>query len=242
MIFRRLSSALKRQDWVTVFIEFVLVIAGVLIALQVNNWNEERGNKQGVINTLTRLHSEAELNIAVLEERITDIEESKDVRLAAIGALQACDPSPEALLLLGEVASELSGDILPSLVDRSLSELARQDKFLALLSNDFRTEINKYDSALSDERDQLQTNFNLMWDQHIISNPNTDMETSDDSVFSATVVFRQPMNVLCADPVFRRQFLMTDIWHNSAAFRMQSFKEESEDFLTQIKQELEFLQ
>ena len=45
MILRRVASALKRQDWVVVLIEFVLVIAGVLIALQINNWNEATGTQ-----------------------------------------------------------------------------------------------------------------------------------------------------------------------------------------------------
>lgn len=42
MILQRIAAALKRQDWTTVVIEFGLVIAGVLIALQVNNLNIAR--------------------------------------------------------------------------------------------------------------------------------------------------------------------------------------------------------
>ena len=42
MILRRLSSALRHQEWTTIVIEFVLVITGVLIALQVDNWNGDR--------------------------------------------------------------------------------------------------------------------------------------------------------------------------------------------------------
>ncbi|MEE2524738.1 hypothetical protein V0U79_00035 [Hyphobacterium sp. HN65] len=39
---RRLADALRRQDWVTVLIEFAMVVLGVLLALQVNTWNEAR--------------------------------------------------------------------------------------------------------------------------------------------------------------------------------------------------------
>jgi len=42
MILARLAKSLRRQDWTTFAIEFVLVIAGVLIALEVDNWNQER--------------------------------------------------------------------------------------------------------------------------------------------------------------------------------------------------------
>ena len=45
MLLRRIASALNRQDWATVIIELVLVIAGVLIALQVDNWNDSRENR-----------------------------------------------------------------------------------------------------------------------------------------------------------------------------------------------------
>lgn len=42
MILGRIASALKAQQWTTVFIEFMLVVIGVLVALQLNNWNEVR--------------------------------------------------------------------------------------------------------------------------------------------------------------------------------------------------------
>ena len=55
MILRRLATAIRRQDWFTVVIEFVIVVTGVLFALQVNNWNEgrlEREREQAALNRL----------------------------------------------------------------------------------------------------------------------------------------------------------------------------------------------
>ena len=42
VILRRIASALKRQDWYSVAIEFALVVAGVLVALQINTWAHMR--------------------------------------------------------------------------------------------------------------------------------------------------------------------------------------------------------
>ena len=42
MILRRVTEHLRRQDWVAVTIEFVIVVLGVFVATQVSNWNEER--------------------------------------------------------------------------------------------------------------------------------------------------------------------------------------------------------
>lgn len=58
MILRRISAALKRQDWATVCIEFVLVVAGILIALQVTTLNEKRIAANNERQFLERLHLE----------------------------------------------------------------------------------------------------------------------------------------------------------------------------------------
>ena len=45
MILRKLADAIRTQNWFTVAIEFTLVVVGVLVALQFDNWNSERQNR-----------------------------------------------------------------------------------------------------------------------------------------------------------------------------------------------------
>lgn len=42
MILRRFAEALKQQNWAAIAIEFVLLVLGVFLGIQVANWNEER--------------------------------------------------------------------------------------------------------------------------------------------------------------------------------------------------------
>ncbi|MDP3460262.1 MAG: hypothetical protein Q8S09_13400 [Hyphomonas sp.] len=58
MILRRLADAFRRQEWFTVAVETLIVVFGVLIGLQVNNWNEAR--QQAALHTtlLERLEEE----------------------------------------------------------------------------------------------------------------------------------------------------------------------------------------
>ncbi len=42
MILRRLAQQLKDQNWTAIAIEFVLLVLGVFLGIQVANWNEER--------------------------------------------------------------------------------------------------------------------------------------------------------------------------------------------------------
>ncbi len=49
MILRRLSQSLKEQNWMAIGIEFVLLVVGVFLGIQVANWNAEREtNKKAV--------------------------------------------------------------------------------------------------------------------------------------------------------------------------------------------------
>ena len=58
--------------------EISLVVIGILIALQVDNWNEERKTAEQEQQILQALHAEIELNKATLGECLQGIQESLD--------------------------------------------------------------------------------------------------------------------------------------------------------------------
>ena len=67
MIFRRLSTALQKQDWITVLIEMLIVMFGVLIGLQVNNWNESRKDRDAGRFYLAQIAEDIASDAAFLE-------------------------------------------------------------------------------------------------------------------------------------------------------------------------------
>ncbi len=85
MILRRIASALKRQDWAVVLVEFALVILGVLIALQVNNWNEARKERNLESAYLENLHTETMLALPALRGLLAE----KEGHLAALAEVIA---------------------------------------------------------------------------------------------------------------------------------------------------------
>jgi len=58
------------------FGEIILVVIGILIALQVNNWNEERKSKDEATKIIQVLNSEFSDNRIVLKERIGDLDKA----------------------------------------------------------------------------------------------------------------------------------------------------------------------
>lgn len=50
MILRKLADAIAAQNWFTVVLEVLIVVVGIFIGLQVDDWNEIRKDrKRGVL-------------------------------------------------------------------------------------------------------------------------------------------------------------------------------------------------
>ena len=64
MILRRITQHLKQQHWTGVFIELVIVILGVFIGMQVQDWNSARIARSELNQRLISLHRELEDNRA----------------------------------------------------------------------------------------------------------------------------------------------------------------------------------
>ena len=45
MMLRRLTQSLKEQNWTAITVEFVLLVLGVFLGIQVSNWNAEREDR-----------------------------------------------------------------------------------------------------------------------------------------------------------------------------------------------------
>jgi hypothetical protein len=58
MILRRLTQSLREQNWTAIWIEFVLLIAGVFLGIQVSNWNEDRVDNQKAAVFTARLKAD----------------------------------------------------------------------------------------------------------------------------------------------------------------------------------------
>lgn len=63
MILRRLTESLKEQSWTAIWIEFVLLVVGVFLGIQVSNWNAARAFDALERDHLRNLRAEIEQDI-----------------------------------------------------------------------------------------------------------------------------------------------------------------------------------
>lgn len=58
MILRRMAEAIRTQNWFTVIVEILIVVIGVFIGLQVQQWADERARIKQEATYMQRLHNE----------------------------------------------------------------------------------------------------------------------------------------------------------------------------------------
>jgi hypothetical protein len=70
MILRRLAQNLKRQNWTAIWIEFILLVSGVFLGIQVANWNESRKESIQELADLKNLAQDIRSDILEIDETI----------------------------------------------------------------------------------------------------------------------------------------------------------------------------
>ena len=69
MIFRRITGHIKNQDWLAVALDFVIVVVGVFIGIQVANWNDARTEYQQETKALVALRDELQSSIDITQAK-----------------------------------------------------------------------------------------------------------------------------------------------------------------------------
>jgi hypothetical protein len=82
MILRRIVAHLRKQEWTAVAIDFVIVVMGVFVGLQVDNWNAARSERSTEIGYLAAMEEDVAYSIEKLEELIASMERQEEARAA----------------------------------------------------------------------------------------------------------------------------------------------------------------
>ena len=80
MILRRVIEHMKHQHWTAVFIELAIVVFGVVIGLQVSNWNQARGERAAEIGYLGGLKEDVDYSTRTLQRLVRSLEGQQAAR------------------------------------------------------------------------------------------------------------------------------------------------------------------
>jgi hypothetical protein len=104
MLLRRVTEHLRTQNWTAVGIEFVIVVVGVFIGIQVSNWNESLAFERREQVLLRELRGEVAQNLA-------------DARAKGDAFLIGADSARRVLSGIGQAESPCTDNCWPIVVD-----------------------------------------------------------------------------------------------------------------------------
>lgn len=87
MILRRMITKLRQQDWLTVFLELVVVVAGIFLGLQADAWNEARKDREREVVHLQQIQADMAINVEELRglaKQHADLEEELKFAVSAV--------------------------------------------------------------------------------------------------------------------------------------------------------------
>jgi len=82
MILRRVIQHVKEQNWTAIAIDFVIVVIGVFVGIQVSNWNAERGDRAAEAQYLVAMKEDVDYSIGKLEDLLRQLEQQQASRKA----------------------------------------------------------------------------------------------------------------------------------------------------------------
>ncbi|MDX1518052.1 MAG: hypothetical protein R3288_14495 [Woeseiaceae bacterium] len=102
MLLRRVIEHVKAQNWTAVAIDFVIVVVGVFVGLQLGNWNEARLQRNTEREFLVQLRDDIADSVRVLESQsryVNDVVAGGRRGLAFLKGESDCIRECEALLV-----------------------------------------------------------------------------------------------------------------------------------------------
>jgi len=185
MILNRLSKAIRKQDWFTVALEFVIVVFGIFVGLQANEWAQERQDRKHEQAALERLFLESQNALSLLEEDLQGTLRLNQLRRDAVQFVDSDAPVPENQLPLKIGINTLARfpSVLP--VSVTYDELKSSGQMQLIRSAELRDQVAEFHTDLA-RYNQLVEGFGdgtiRFWNayqRHVTWDYNPDSTTSD---------------------------------------------------------------
>ena len=231
MFLKRLAKTLRKQDWASFAIEFLIVMLGVFLALQAEDWNQERKDRNLEEAYISRLIDEAKTNIEILAQHEKIFEEKVEFILALpnLPLNEAFQQDPLEFMYQLDYSTYVG---IPNLRAETYQELESSGRLTLLRNSELRSAIagiiNDYRSTQMVFTDQIGDYRRLLF-QSLPGEAYYDYRVSDkvsdsDPIISAIEAFRN-------DPAYVAAANAEITYGSDALFYMRQFKERAEEIL-----------
>jgi len=142
MLLRRVMKHVNDQNWFAVVLDFLIVVFGIFVGLQVDNWNEERKARAEEQIYLARLSEDASGSVAFGETMRNFIYQGANRAGIVLRALDECSLDSETRADFANGLYHLGKLFPPYMVMGTIDELRSTGKLTILQSSELRDQLN----------------------------------------------------------------------------------------------------
>jgi len=226
MILSSITQALRTQNWFAVIVEFIIVLAGVVIGFQISAWNETRIEHQREALILERLHTD----FTEIETRTATVIEQLDVRIEAGHAFEALlrrDQSEVSDLEFFADLQNAIGTPVPNGRSATYAELVASGEMRLIRSEALREALVEFDEQVRRQELAYASLARLITDNAgILLDVQTYTSNDPDSLpphlYAALAEIRQSAEVYTAARLTTRANFVNRVWHEGTLERAQA--------------------
>jgi len=148
VIIKRLARTLRDRDWPAIGVEVLIVVVGIVLGLQANEWHEERKLRQQESIYLSKIQDDLLAMQAELADRITLFDTSAQRMISALRALEACDSSSDAQGHVKYALEKYQASPPISFLDATYGEMVASGSLARLRDDELKRQLAQAFSAL----------------------------------------------------------------------------------------------
>ena len=159
MILGRLATGLKKRDWGTAILEVLIVVVGIFIGLQVDDWNQARQDRSDIAIYLNRIHDDLSTDaefFTFLAGEARDKREALEKLKRIIGEDGPPDEDPDSIFGLLEDSSSLGWEF-PEVQTVTFFDLQSSGKLALIKDAELRTQLSFYYQESLHRSDRIES-------------------------------------------------------------------------------------
>ncbi len=147
MILRRVIAHLRKQEWTAIGIDFVIVVLGVFLGMQVSNLNSARIDRGLETEYVERIVTDLGSIITTAQNQ-RQFEQNKSKQVRAALAMTWRQPSDDKSLRLGHLLTVITVRLSPNFDSSTFSDLQNSGRLSLISDARTRTQLSTYFARL----------------------------------------------------------------------------------------------
>jgi hypothetical protein len=227
VLLRRITEHVKAQNWTAVALDFLIVVVGVFIGIQVSNWNGNQADDRAYQVAMRRLAEESAETLRSAEEVRANINAMLSDVQPAIDVLRDCRIDADAVAIVNTGLNTIRSARALSASTIAIDQLVDDQRLLNQQSDAERVALRQYHTslhAINSTAEFVLRTANAGEDSHPLFGFTAvvDPATTINGVDIRRAVVNAPLAQACRDTSFLKVFYR---WERSHVYQLQLLEE-----------------